>query len=94
MTNFISNLVITKFINSWDQMRVLPVNQISYLIDNLILIMYGLTLAMAYHYNILKNGPFRFGYLIQKRRFQYMIYSIVTLFLARWLVLVFGTLIT
>lgn len=68
-------------------------NNISYYLDIMIMVAYFTMLAAAQHFNIMKKGPFEIRYLIQKRRFQFIIYSILTLMMARCLILAFGTLI-
>lgn len=83
----------TYLIKTQSQMRVLPVNKISYVLDIMIMVAYFSLLAAAHHFNIMKKGPFEISYLIQKRRFQFIIYSMLTLTMARCLILAFGTLI-
>jgi hypothetical protein len=47
MTSIVSNIIITFIIKTQDQMRVLPVTEISYRVDLMILLAYGTMLVAA-----------------------------------------------
>jgi hypothetical protein len=68
------------------------INQITKILDIIIIISFIFSLAMTLHYNLAKSGPKTLAVLMQKRRFQAVGVFMIAVQICKTMILVFGTL--